>query len=258
MCTVSWLKQTDGYQVFCNRDERRTRKRAHAPRIQERSGVRFIAPEDGDCGGTWIGVNEYGLTLSLLNLYQEQGDAALNDAFTRHELSSRGLLLIELLDCPSRASVKDRLPATALDRFQPFTLLLLCTDGPPLLARWSGRQLSFESGGDVAPPLISSSFKTAEVVALRREQFRHLTANATQLSFDRLYEFHRSHEPTASAYSVCMHRDDAQTVSFSWINVTGQKIEFWYHPQALCQREIPTRVVLPLVQTQPRPVEVRI
>ena len=254
MCTVSWLKQADGYQVFCNRDERRTRRAALAPSVHERNGVQFIAPEDGDHGGAWIGVNEYGLTLCLLNRYEEPGNAAVNNVPTHHELRSRGLLLTELLDCRSRATVKDRLLTTTLDRFQPFTLLLLCPAQPALLAHWDGRRISFESCDDVAPPLISSAFDTAEVIAARREQFSRLTANATELNFDRLYEFHRSHEPSASAYSVCMHRDDAQTVSFSWINVTGQQIEFWYHPQALCQREVPTRVVLPLVQPQPRSV----
>lgn len=247
MCTVSWLRQADGYQVFCNRDESRTRRTALAPRVQERSSVKLIVPEDGDHGGSWIGVNEYGLTLCLLNRYEAHSEVEATAAASGHLLRSRGLLLTELFDSRSCMTVKDRLLDTDLDCFQPFDLLLLCPDDQPSLAHWNGRQLSFEGCGDSALPLTSSAFNTAEVVASRRELFHRLTANATELSFDRLYEFHRSHEPAASAYSVCMHRDDAQTVSFSWINVTEQKIEFWYHPQALCQRAIPARVCLPHV-----------
>lgn len=67
MCTVSWLHKAKGYVLLCNRDERHTRKPALGPRISERNGISFIAPVDGDHGGSWIGVNQFGLTLCLLN-----------------------------------------------------------------------------------------------------------------------------------------------------------------------------------------------
>ncbi|HEY0385093.1 MAG TPA: NRDE family protein [Pyrinomonadaceae bacterium] len=253
MCTVSWLRQDDGYQLFCNRDERRTRKAASEPTIHERAGVCFIAPVDGDHGGSWIGVNEYGLSLCLLNLYPQLPEAnscrrpAPQDRAAPQDFRSRGSLLIELLDCTSSAAVKDRLLAATLSRFQPFTLLLLTgTNEPAVLTRWDGRVLLFERAGDESLPLTSSSFRTIEVVAARRAQFRRLMADVTALSPDRLYDFHRSHEPSASASSVCLHRDDAETVSFSWINVAAGQIEFLYYPQALCRSESSTRVMLPL------------
>ena len=36
MCTVSWLRQAEGYELLCNRDERHTRKPAGGPRISKR------------------------------------------------------------------------------------------------------------------------------------------------------------------------------------------------------------------------------
>src|SRR6185312_11981515 len=69
MCTVSWIHAREGYQLLCNRDERHTRRPAQAPTVRQNGGVRFIAPIDGEEGGSWIGVNEFGLTLCLLNRY---------------------------------------------------------------------------------------------------------------------------------------------------------------------------------------------
>ncbi len=68
MCTVSWLHdEIGGYQILCNRDEKYTRGRASAPRIETRNGMRYLAPIDSDSGGTWILTNELGITLCLLN-----------------------------------------------------------------------------------------------------------------------------------------------------------------------------------------------
>src|ERR1041385_6022801 len=54
-----------------------------------------------------------------------------------------------------------------------------------------------------------------------------------------LYQFHASHgtgmDATADAYSPCMHRDDAETVSFSWVVVTREEVRFLYSPSAPCR-----------------------
>ena len=42
MCTVSWIRNADGYDLQFNRDERLTRTRARMPRIAELAGVRYL------------------------------------------------------------------------------------------------------------------------------------------------------------------------------------------------------------------------
>src|SRR5438093_338902 len=49
-----------------------------------------------------------------------------------------------------------------------------------------------------------------------------------------LHDFHRSHAPVPSAYSPCMHREDASTMSFSCIQVTNRSIELSYLPHSPC------------------------
>ena len=69
MCTVTWLPGRNEYRLFFNRDERKTRKPAAPPALHEHHGVRQLYPVDGTAGGTWLGVNEYGVTVGILNHY---------------------------------------------------------------------------------------------------------------------------------------------------------------------------------------------
>lgn len=230
MCTVSWLHTGGGYELLFNRDERHARQPALAPQIKERRGVRFIAPADGDFGGSWVGVNQFGLSLGLLNCY---GDWTPDPA---REYTSRGLLLTDLLDCRSRDEVYSRVRRLALPRFQPFTLLALAPEQPALLARWTGHECLIDGDAESHMPLSSSSFDPPGVVELRQRLFEQMAAG--QVDSDILYAFHRSHEPARGAYSVCMHRDDAATVSFSWVKVVGDSIRFTYHAAAPCSFDL--------------------
>ena len=55
MCTITWLAEPDGYQVFFNRDEKRDRKPARPPAVYETQGLQSVYPVDGKAGGTWLG-----------------------------------------------------------------------------------------------------------------------------------------------------------------------------------------------------------
>lgn len=226
MCTVSWIHSRDGYELFCNRDELLTRKAALPPQVVDIRGMKAIAPCDGDFGGSWISVNEVGLSLCLLNLYEASR--------RQEEFTSRGLLLMELADCSSREDVIGRIRKKRLGHFQPFTLLALAAAEPALIVQWNGRECLIERNGDEQMPLTSSSFNTAGVIASRKRQFGELAASANMLDANVLLDFHRSHKPSFGAYSTCMHRTDAATVSFSQINVTGDSITFRYHPKSPC------------------------
>ena len=228
MCTVSWLHTEGGYHLLCNRDERLTRKPALAPRVRELKETRVIAPEDGDHGGSWIAVNEFGLALCLLNRYDDTSDEQAKPR------TSRGLLIMELINSPSIAIMRSRIKWMDLSDFEPFTILILEPGSTSLLAHWTGSECLIENNGESEMPLISSSFDTRGVTAFRKELYARLAARAERIDEDLLYAFHTSHAPVRSAYSPCMHRADAQTVSFSWVKVAHTKIEFLYCPEAPC------------------------
>lgn len=228
MCTVSWLREGSGYQLFCNRDERHTRRRAAPPQLHQRAGVSFIAPVDGDHGGSWIGVNELGLSLCLLNRYQ---DETVN---LKQTPVSRGLLLTTLLDSDSPAQVSCRTRQTELTCFQPFTLLALAPGTPALLLHWTGRALLTDRHAEAQMPLTSSSYETARVIESRQQQFAKLQQQAGRITAELLLQFHRSHAPERGPYSTCLHRADAATVSFSRISVADGTIRFNYQSAAPC------------------------
>jgi hypothetical protein len=211
MCTVTWTQEADGYQLLCNRDEKRTRAQAAAPRLQTRDGVRFIAPADGDFGGTWISANEFGVTLCLLN--GAPGSARV----------SRGLFLLELAPARSVVEVAARFSERDLTNYAPFTVATLEPNRAEVMT-WDGNQKALRPTSEAF--LTSSSFDPEGVAARRRAAFERRLD---------LFSFHASHGPRADAYSTCMHRADAETVSFSWIRVTGSEVGFFYTPAAPCK-----------------------
>ena len=229
MCTVSWLHHEGGYRLFSNRDEKRARKPARPPALQTLRGVRFLAPIDGDAGGTWIGVNQFGLSLCLLNRYQD--DASMTGAGS---WTSRGRLVLDLLDAATTQEARDRAAAADLAAYRPFTLLALEPGTPARLLHWTGRECRLLDDAEHEMPLTSSSFDLPGVLAARSEHFARLRAEHGRIDEPLLRRFHASHLPAPSAYSTCMHREDAQTVSFTAIAVSPDGIHLAYRPHAPC------------------------
>jgi hypothetical protein len=85
-------------------------------------------------------------------------------------------------------------------------------------------------------PLISSSFAPRSVEVYRRRLFQTLAATRGCVDEKLLMDFHASHTPIPSAYSPCMHRDNADTVSLSRVTVADGVIEFAYFPNSPCAR----------------------
>ncbi len=235
MCSVTWLQHLNGFELFCNRDERRTRKPALAPQVWD-GGVRFLAPVDGQAGGTWIGVNELGLAVCLLN-----GPLTLA---SKEGGESRGLLVSSLLHKKDVASARRALRAADLDVFQAFRLLLFETGRPPAVLFWDGAGLRQETAAESRIPLVSSSRDLKKAFERRRELLDRLVAEHGGMSPAALEAFHRSHEPEKGPWSPCMHRDDASTVSASRVVVTADRVEIHYAPGPLCEARFMEPLVL--------------
>lgn len=254
MCTVTWLQHEDGYEVLCNRDELHARKPALPPRFSERSGVRHLAPVDAEAGGSWIGVNEFGVTLCLVNHYPAN-NSLLRGVEAKKKYRSRGLLLTELLDCASPEIIAARLEHEKMERYPPFMLLAFGLRAPFRLLVWDEKTLRHKQLNDADLPVTSSSFETDSVIASRRRVFNQHFSREKIVSPEMLVRFHRSHEPERSAYSVCMHRADAETVSFTHVRVGRAQAELRYLPHAPCVESKPERFHLRLNLTNALLVE---
>ena len=231
MCTLSWARVEGGYELFFNRDERRTRGAELEPALLERERVRYVAPRDADFGGTWIAVNERGTTLCLLNGYAAEGLEPEPEV----QLESRGRLVIELADAADTRAVAARLCAREAARFRPFLLVALDPRHEALVAEWDGRSLQLDERAEARMPMISSSFAERAVRARRAAVFRERARDGRPLAPDALRACHASHDGGPSAYSVCMHREDAETRSLTCVRVAPTRVELEHTPGPPCR-----------------------
>jgi hypothetical protein len=231
MCTVTWVRTTDGYELFCNRDEKLTRLRAIGPALAEQEGVMWMAPLDGNFGGTWVGVNHLGVTVCLLNGEPADGSP---------ERISRGLLARALLSRRTADEVSQYLvDKVALGDYSAFTLVAIESDRPAIAIAWDRTRLITHPNADHLQPFTSSAFEPEKIAAYRRALYMQEGVRGVA--------FHAAHQFGKSPWSVCMHREDAETVSFTRVSVTRRHVSLLYSPVAPCAGIRGTPVSLPRV-----------
>lgn len=236
MCTVTWIREGDTYELFCNRDEKRSRLDARFPQAYALGDMKFLAPVDAEYGGTWIAVNEAGLGACLLN------GAAMP---VRRARMTRGAVIPHVIRAPDAAEALSMAGSLDLEQFPPFILLLLAPGGAARLLKWDGVDREIVGDADALMPLVSSSVDPAGVSKRRGEQFQRASRSDRAGSSAWLHDFHASHDGEPSAYSTCMHRPDAETVSFTHIAVSPHRIQLSYTPSAPCRQLTATRIELP-------------
>lgn len=119
VCTLAlYFNVFDDYPmiVAANRDEHYDRPSAPAARSGRNPVI--LAGRDLVAGGTWLGVNDHGLLVGILNrrVNQEQTN--------KSGFRSRGLLCLDLLNLKSAARAAAYLQRRQEAIYQPFTLVL--------------------------------------------------------------------------------------------------------------------------------------
>jgi hypothetical protein len=224
MCTLSWDFCGNGYTIFFNRDELNTRTPATPPRKQLIQGVEVLAPQDGEKGGSWIAVNEFGVLTCLLNLYEH--------SFLEPSVPflGRGHLVMDLATRRDWVSSQPILEKKNLERYPPFQLFQFAPGVPVNCLKWNGETFETFQFDQCRQPISGSSFRNHDVVGQRIETFKKLVTPESQGAgrLRQLETFHLSHDVDQGAYSVNMCRPDAQTISFSRVDVNSETIRFRY------------------------------
>ena len=151
--------------------------------------------------------------------------------------------MLDLISQSSTVALVDRVRTLDLSPYAPFTLAGVEPHNPAAVVEWNGGRATTSSPTESNFMLTSSSFDSGRVREKRREAYSKLTGLGGTPEL--LAHFHKSHGGAPSAYSVCMHRPDAETVSLSWIRASSAAIEFTYYDAAPCQCARATRVGLP-------------
>ena len=82
---------------------------------------------------------------------------------------------------------------------------------------------------------ISSGYDEPGAQQTRAKTFRKAMHQSSAGTFDWLRRLHRSHAPDCGPYSVCMHRNDAVTVSYTEIMVSPKSAIMRYHAGSACE-----------------------
>ncbi|MFU8803916.1 MAG: NRDE family protein [Bradymonadaceae bacterium] len=238
MCTLLITERLGGgYLAWANRDESHTRPRAEPPSIDSSSGIRVIQPIDPLGGGTWIAVNEAGVTTALLNQYQAH-------CTPNPPLISRGQVVKSLALCEDLDAFQEKFKADVrprLENIAGFILLAISAEPghKPRIHRisWDGEILSSKK---MVPPWleISSGVEPLEVRRRRRENLRTFL-DTPLLDWSSALPAFRGHEPSAGPSSICMHRDDASTVSHTGVAVTDGTVTMYYIDGSPCGSQPP-------------------
>jgi len=239
MCTVSWVEDPEGLHVFCNRDEMRNREDAAPPTVAERDGVHYLAPQDGRAGGSWIAANQHGMAICLLNHYNPE-------AVGPGPFPSRGELVLSLMRCTGVDEVRAMVTEKLVAEYRPCILLAFQRGAPVERFTWNRETLTHDVI-DRMEPHTSSSFLTQAVIDSRISFWRNLVKqNHGVVDLELLDTFHASHHPSKGAYSVCMHRPDAHTVSYTRLLIGGESVAMNYQVKAPCKAAPAEQSVLPL------------
>ena len=229
MCTLSVITGNNGYLVAMNRDERIARGPGELPEIHHCNGTTAVCPSDGT-GGTWIAVNEYGITLALLdwNTVAPPG----MDAKTR----SRGRVIPALIDFRSQSDLHQVFEVSTCAGMMPFRLVGVFPSEQTIWEwRWDSKQLQFQTHTWESRHWFSSSLSDRQAESLRGAACRDAQNELDAGSEPWLRRLHASHAGGPGPFSVCVHRDDVKTLSYSEVLVTPERIRMEHFRGSPCK-----------------------
>lgn len=211
-----------------NRDEKLIRPTGLPPKRRKVNGRAVISPSEPG-GGTWIAVNDHGATLALINWYSIT-------ARVGGKAVSRGEVINSMCAAISPDFADAALAGLPLGRINPFRLIGVSpVTGEIVEWRWNLKQLVRVNLPWKSQQWISSGFDEPTAQRVRGKTFQRALRQHSAGSLVWLRRLHRSHSPQAGPFSICMHRDDAATVSYTEVAVLSRRATMRYHPGTPCQ-----------------------
>ncbi|MGH8246245.1 MAG: NRDE family protein [Gammaproteobacteria bacterium] len=227
MCTVTFIARRNGYALGMNRDEKRARVAALPPARHRLDNRDALFPSEPN-GGAWIGVNDAGATLALVNWYAVPACVA-------GRAVSRGEVVRSALVADSPGLTDKVLGELPLGRVNPFRLVgVFPADHAVVEWRWNLRRLERLDHAWQTNTWISSGFDEPGAQQTRGKVFCEALRQKSAGSVDWLRRLHRSHRPACGPYSTCMHREDAATVSYTEVTVSTCAATMRYLAGAPC------------------------
>ena len=202
-----------------NRDESRLR---HEEGVLV-SSEDHVYPKDQRAGGSWFGLNSFGLAMGLLNNYQAP--------HAEGDLRSRGFLIPQFLQsCRQIEDVVRALRNENISQFNPFHLII--TDGEFVQSiDWDRQGLEMSEIQEVSRHIwTSSGVRLPEIKRFREAKFMGF-AHTDAASIIR--ELHLWQDQNAQGDSILMDRDVAHTKSVCQIALGQSDVSLSYWPETI-------------------------
>ncbi len=230
MCTITFIPTPSGCRFGMNRDEQRSRAKGIFPAPRLLGGLPVLGPSE-PAGGMWTGANAATGAFALLNWNcTRQGTAKLENPL------SRGLLVKAAAGCRQPADVEAQISQQPLFRIRSFRLLEIFAASKTLREwRWDGQELTRISCAWEPRLWASSSADEAAAQRARQAVFQRALTREGAGSLEWLRALHRTHLPEKGALSICMHRKEAATVSYTETEINGERIQTRYFDGPLCK-----------------------
>ena len=225
MCTVSFLPTADW---FSSRDESRRKTDTRLPRFR-RTFLRtvVVAPSTRASltDGPWLAVNDAGLCLALINWHRIKRES-------EGKIESRGFIIPQLIGASNGGAVGRVLRKLELDRVRPFRLIAIDSSRKEVTEwQWNLRTLKARRHSWRTQHWFSSGYDEPEA----EKQREKVCFGSSLGKSSSLKKLHSSHLPKRGPFSICMHRPDAATVSYSEVVVGAKRITFRYQPGPPCR-----------------------
>ena len=222
MCTLSFVPTEDGYLVGMNRDELFSRPSGLPPKIFKKGAMEMVYPREPS-GGTWIACNNQGNLLALLNW---NGSDSRNFGEKRR---TRGLVIPELAREVDLLATDSNFRRMDLHGMFPFRLVGFFRGESTISEwRWDGVARLKLAFSWARKHWFSSSLSDSLAEKERGRTCETAAAEPATGSKDWLRRLHRSHVPRPGPFSVCVHRQDAATVSYTEVRCVGTQISMDY------------------------------
>ncbi len=162
MCTVSFLARKNGYALAMNRDEKLSRAAGLPPSKKIINGRIVVFPSEPG-GGTWIALNDSGVTFALINWYSIRAQA-------KNRSVSRGVVVNTVSTAITPDSAAAALARLSLDQINPFRLIGIFQATHEIIEwGWDLKNLVHKSHPWQTQQWISSGFDEPAAQRIRKE-----------------------------------------------------------------------------------------
>ncbi len=239
MCALTFLPNNKNeFILTSNRDEGANRKPSSVPQILDIDGMKIMCPVDGEAGGSWFAVSEYGRAVCLLNgaliAHQHQPPYRI----------SRGLMLLNSFKYESLKAFIDDYDFNGIE---PFTFICFEINHSLVISdfRWDGKEKHFREINASAPLIWSSaSLYTIEAQQKRKHWFEDWLMKNPEYRLETIREFHHFAGDGDEHDSLIMNRNNqVMTVSVTSLVIRNKEATMIY--EDLQKNEI-AKNVLPL------------